>query len=221
MINFNFKKNQKNQLLFLGAHPDDIEIGCGGTILSILSDKKTIPNLEVIWVIFSGDKERKKESIISSNEFLKNIKSTVLTFDFKDSFFPYYGSQIKQAFNQIKQTVNPQIIFTHYKKDLHQDHRLINELTYNTFRKNLILEYEIPKYDGDIGNPNVYLPLSTKKIQKKNKIIINSFKSQIKKHWFNIDTFNAIAQIRGIESKSKSGYAEAFFCRKLIINNIL
>ena len=215
MINFDFNWNvQGPKVLFLGAHPDDIEIGCGGTIIDLL---KHYNNAEIYWVVFSGNEIRKKEAIKSANAFLKDIeKKTVIQKSFKENHFPYNGEKIRQVFSTVKSKFNPDVIFTHYRNDFHQDHRIISELTLNTFRDNIILEYEIPKYDGDLSKPQIFSPINKNILKSKVSLIIKYFQSQNDKFWFTEETFKSIARIRGIESKSKSGYAEAFYCRKII-----
>src|SRR4030042_5015158 len=159
MLKFDFaiNKNGPLKILCLGAHSDDIEIGCGGTILKLIESDK---NIIGYWVVFSAGGKRKKESSKSVDLFLKNAKEkNVVLKDFKDGFFPYIGGEIKEYLEALKKQFHPDLIFTHYRKDLHQDHRLVSELTWNTFRDHLILEYEIPKYDGDLGSPNVFVHL--------------------------------------------------------------
>jgi LmbE family N-acetylglucosaminyl deacetylase len=201
--------------LFLGAHSDDIELGCGGTVLSLLDQGH---ELDAYWVVFSSSPDRRLEAEKSSEAFLKGAyrKETIIK-DFKDGFFPYIGGEIKSAFEELKQQINPDIIFTHYRHDLHQDHRLISELTWNTFRDHLILEYEIIKYDGDFGNPNVFVQLSRDICAKKNRIIIDNFKSQRSHRWFSEDTFLSLQRLRGLESNAPEKLAEAFYGRKILM----
>ena len=206
-------KDKKIKILCLGAHPDDIEIGCGGSLLKLTSTYDT----EVNWVVFSASEERKNEAITSANKFLeKSNKKTIIIKDYKESFFPYEGEKIKKYFYEI-QDYNPDLIFTHFKMDGHQDHKTINELTWNTFRNNTILEYEIPKYDGDISNPNLYIILDKEQCRNKIKYINETFQTQQNKHWFNEQTFWSILTIRGVESRSATKYAEAFYANKIVI----
>ena len=199
-------------ILCLGAHCDDIEIGCGGAMLRLARE---FPDVEVYWAVFGSDVIRAREAQDSASKFLRTIQhKTVVINEFKNSFFPYCGAQIKERFEQLKGEVTPDIIFTHYREDLHQDHKIVSELTWNTFRDNLILEYEIPKYDGDLGRPNLFVPLAEEEWQLKIDNILESFESQKDKHWFTRETFQSIMRLRGIESNAPSGYAEAFFCRK-------
>lgn len=216
MINLNInQKNEPLKILCLGAHSDDIEIGCGGTILSILTE---YPHSEVHWHVFSANEIRKQETLESSGFFLEKAENKqVCTHDFKESYFPYHASSIKDEFEKLKEILNPDIIFSHCRTDLHQDHELISKLTLNTFRNHLILEYEIPKYDGDLGNPNLFIPIDDKVLDYKLSTIIQHFKSQRSRNWFSKETFRALPVIRGIECNSPSGYAEAFYCRKCIL----
>lgn len=204
------------RILCLGAHSDDIEIGCGGTVLKFLTG---YPDVEIRWVVFGADDAgRASEAAGSAALFLENAgRKSVEIKKFRDGFFPYIGGTIKECFETLKRKYEPDLIFTHYRHDLHQDHRLISELTYNTFRNHLILEYEIVKYDGDIGNPNVYVPLSGAVCKRKVDLILKCFKSQKTRHWFTRDTFSSIHRIRGLESNADEGYAEGFYCRKMIL----
>jgi LmbE family N-acetylglucosaminyl deacetylase len=216
MLGFALKEesNKGLQALCLGAHSDDIEIGCGGTIYRLI---KEFPNIKVHWVVLGSTGSRTKEALGSANEILKDVKEKmVITRGFRDGFFPYSGNEIKEYFEQLKQDINPDIIFTHYGKDFHQDHRLIAELTWNTFRNHLILEYEIPKYDGDLGSPNFFVHLDQPIAQWKARHLLLYFGSQASRHWFTEDTFLGLSRLRGIESKSPGNHAEAFYCRKLV-----
>lgn len=202
-------------LLFLGAHSDDIEIGCGGSVLRLIEE---YPDITIWWVVFSGDGPRQGEAIHSADLFLAQAhKKNVIVKNFKDGYFPYQGAEIKDFFETLKQQISPDLIFTHYRNDLHQDHRLINELTLNTWRDHIILEYEIPKYDGDLGIPNFYIPLERRICQKKNELLCDVFKTQEVKPWFTGDTFWALLQIRGIEFRAPESLAEAFHARKMVL----
>lgn len=215
MLNFRFLvEKRKAKILCLGAHADDIEIGCGGTVLKLTND---LPNAQFYWVVFSGDNKRANEAKQSSDFFLREAESKITIIrEFSESYFPFFGADIKDFFEKLKQEFSPDLIFTHYRNDAHQDHRLLSQLTWNTFRDNFILEYEIPKYDGDLGKPNLYFYLNKNIVQKKVKCICEVFKSQNGKPWFSEDTFKSILRIRGVESNSPSKYAEAFYCRKLV-----
>jgi LmbE family N-acetylglucosaminyl deacetylase len=208
-------KGRPTVVLCLGAHCDDIEIGCGGTLLRLLAE---IPSVEVWWVVFSGANERKQEAREAAELFLRgSIKSEVVLHAFKDGFLPFLGSEIKEAFEELKAQVSPDVVFTHYGRDAHQDHRLISELTWNTFRNHLVLEYEVPKYDGDLGTPSVFVDLPRSQCEQKIENIRTCYASQREKHWFSSDTFWALLRLRGIEARAESGFAEAFYCRKLVI----
>jgi LmbE family N-acetylglucosaminyl deacetylase len=208
-------KDTPLQVLCVGAHSDDIEIGCGGTILKLIRERKRIA---FYWVVFSGNKERQEEARKSAKALLKNVKDkTVVMRDFRDGFFPSISAEIKEHFETLKRAFSPDLIFTHYRNDLHQDHRLISDLTWNTFRDHLILEYEIPKYDGDLGVPNLFVHLEKGICDRKVRYLLKSFKSQLGNQWFSRETFNALLRLRGIESNSTHKYAEAFYCRKSIL----
>jgi LmbE family N-acetylglucosaminyl deacetylase len=193
-----------------------LEIGCGGTLLNLLGKYK---KAEVYWVVFSSDPQRGKEARSSAKKFLAHAGSkTIEIKKFRNSFFPYVGGEIKKYFEALKDGFSPDLIFTHYRMDLHQDHRIISELTWSTFRNHFILEYEIPKYDGDIGSPNLFVPLEYSVCKYKSKNILEEFKTQGDKHWLTEDILFSILRIRGMECVSPSNYAEAFYCRKMIIN---
>lgn len=212
MLPFTFGKSQL-RVLCIGAHPDDIEIGCGGSILRISEEFDT----ETYWIVLSGDENRKREAKQSADKFLEKSKILeIKTPTFKESYFPYIGDEIKDFFEELKD-VSPDIIFTHCRHDLHQDHRLISELTWNTFRDHFILEYEIPKYDGDFLTPNLYVELRKETCEKKISLIISCYNTQVNKRWFDKETFWAILRLRGLESNSHTKYAEAFYSRKIRI----
>jgi LmbE family N-acetylglucosaminyl deacetylase len=217
MLKFEFAigKDRPLKILCLGAHSDDIEIGCGGTILRFLSE---YDNIEVHWVVFGSSSQRDGEAVASANRFLANAtKKQIVVKNYKDGFFPYVGREIKLFFEELKTKPSPDIIFTQYRHDLHQDHRVISELTWNTYRDHLILEYEVIKYDGDLGVPNFFVHLDKDICQKKIDYIMESFKTQANRDWFTPDAFLSILRIRGVESKAPEKYAEAFYCRKVVI----
>ena len=217
MLSLRFEQELPDALrvLCLGAHSDDIEIGCGGTILRLLHSYK---NCDVTWVVFSATAQRRREALGSARRFLKDARiKTIVTKGFKESFFPYRGEDIKEYFEQLKKRVAPDLIFTHYRQDLHQDHRAICELTWNTFRHHQILEYEIPKYDGDLGQPNFYVPLTRTLCRKKVEYLMEGFSTQRSRQWFTEDTFYSLLRLRGIESNAPDKYAEAFYARKLVL----
>jgi len=203
------------RLLCVGAHCDDIEIGCGGTLLRLLAEH---PGSEVDWVVLSSTPERERETHASAAEFLADagrIRVSVETF--RESYFPWRGEPIKDVFEQVKASASPDVIFTHHRRDEHQDHRLVAELTWNTFRDHLVLEYEIPKYEGDLGQPNLFVPLPAAVAQRKIDLILRHYQSQSRRSWFRAETFRAVMDLRGIESNAPDGVAEAFHCRKATI----
>jgi len=213
-LNFPQGHNGPLKILCLGAHADDIEIGCGGTVLQMLSARR---DLEFFWVVFSSGSEREREARNSAALFLEHAnRKEVIVKSFRDGFFPYEGTKVKESFEELKKVVLPDLIFTHYRDDRHQDHRTISDLTWNTWRNHLILEYEIPKYDGDLGSPNYFVPLKRELCERKIKYICDVFQTQGNKAWLTEDTFQAMHRIRGVECASPDKYAEAFYCRKLI-----
>lgn len=216
MLNFSFTdKKHDYKILCIGAHCDDIEIGCGGTLLHLLEGNSVG---FVKWVVFTSNEQRKHEAIISANAFLEKAKDKdIVIYDYRDAFLNYCGLEIKEKFEAIKKDFQPDLIFTHYRDDRHQDHRLLSEFTWNTFRQHLILEYEIPKFDGDLGAPNFFIRLTEEQMTRKTQIILDSFQSQASKHWFDKETFQALMRIRGMESATMTKYAEAFYARKMVL----
>ena len=203
------------RVLAIGAHPDDIEIGCTGTILKLI-EREAIS--EVCWVVLSGDGERAAEARHSAEALLHSVPhKQPIVCDFPDGFFPYDGQRIKDFFERLKADFSPDVIFTHQRADLHQDHRLSCELTWNTFRDHLILEYEVPKYDGDMSAPNAFVPLDDDVRQRKIDHLMSHFTSQRSKHWFKEDLFSGLLRLRGMECNSPTSYAEGFFCRKAML----
>ncbi len=203
------------RVLLLGAHCDDIEIGCIATAKRLLEEH---PDAEVCWVVFGGaDQRRAQEARQSAQILLRGCRSEIALYEFRDAFFPFQGAELKDCFERIKRRFSPDMIFTHYREDAHQDHRLVCELTWNTFRNHFILEYEIPKYDGDLGRPNVYAPVSEAACRGKVAHLTENFPSQVEKHWFKAETFQGLMRIRGLECASPSGYAEAFHVRKVVL----
>jgi len=203
------------EVLCLGAHSDDLEIGCAGTMLRLLRE---LPVERVNWVVLSGDPDRAREARRGARRVLgRHPGATVRQATFRDGFFPHDPAPIKEYFEELKREVRPDLIFTHYRHDRHQDHRLVSELTYNTFRDHLIFEYEIMKIDGDLGNPNVYVPLDRATVDRKVRLLADCFGTQRDKRWFSEDAFRALLRIRGIEAGSPSGYAEALYARKIVI----
>ena len=203
------------RILCLGAHSDDIEIGCGGTVLRILEEN---PDAEVLWVVMGASGQRADEATASAKSFLARARQKeVIVKEFRDGFFPYIGAEIKGFFEELKRRFAPDLVLTHCRNDLHQDHRLVSELTWNTFRNHLILEYEILKYDGDLGTPNVFVHLTESLARRKVGILLDSFRSQLKKNWFTEDAFLAILRLRGLECNAPEKYAEAYHARKLVL----
>ena len=203
------------RILAIGAHPDDIEIGCGGTILKLIEQGAVA---EVHWVVLSGEGERAEEARASAKAMLGDLgRIEIDVCDFADGFFPYEGKRIKGFFEGLKAELAPDVIFTHQRSDLHQDHRTTCELTWNTFRDHLILEYEVPKYDGDMSAPNAFVPIPENLGRRKIDHLMEYFGSQRSKHWFQEDLFSGLLRLRGMECNSPSSYAEAFFCRKAVL----
>jgi LmbE family N-acetylglucosaminyl deacetylase len=219
LIGLHLPKKPKDavQLLCLGAHSDDIEIGCGGTLLHL---KQAFPGLKFYWVVFSAGGPRGREAAKGAELFTAGCEKEIILKEFRDGFFPYDGAQLKDFFEVLKSRVNPDLIFTQWSGDAHQDHRLLSELTWNTFRDHLILEYEVPKYDGDMGRPNFFVPLEAPLFDQKIDHLLTVFESQRGKKWFDRDTFRSLMRLRGMESNSPSGYAEAFHARKVMLHPV-
>ena len=202
------------KLLCLGAHADDIEIGCGGTVLRLAAE---IPDLIVRWIVFSAAGPRDLEARGSAAAFLENVsEKQIEILNFRDGYFPFQGADIKDCFEGVKRDFDPSVVLTHWQGDAHQDHRLLAELTHNTFRDHLVLEYEIPKYDGDLGNPGFFVPLTREQVGRKVEIISRHFISQCGRRWFSEETFLAMARLRGIGCNAPEGLAEAFYARKVV-----
>jgi LmbE family N-acetylglucosaminyl deacetylase len=203
------------RLLCLGAHPDDIEIGCAGTICRLL---ETVPRLEVRWVVFSGAGPRAVEARCSAADLLSGAAAAEIeVLGFRDGYFPFEGAAIKDRFEGLKQAYRPDLILTHWGDDGHQDHRLVSELTRCTFRDHLVLEYEIPKYDGDLGNPAFFVPLRRAHLERKVAGLARHFATQRGRGWFTDETFLALARLRGVGCNAPEGVAEAFYVRKLAL----
>ena len=214
-LNLGRASTEALQILCLGAHSDDIEIGCGGTVLRLAEQ---YPGSVFHWVVFSAVGVRGVEAQGAAALFAGAGRlSGPLLKSFPDGFMPFVGADVKAAFEELKLAISPDLIFTHNRKDAHQDHRLIAELTWNTFRDHMILEYEVPKYDGDLGQPGVFMPLPPETCQKKVHYLMESFPSQRSKLWFREDTFLSLMRLRGVECNAPSGYAEAFYSRKTVL----
>jgi LmbE family N-acetylglucosaminyl deacetylase len=215
MIHLNLAKAGSSALkiLCLGAHSDDIEIGCGGTILRLAEQ---YPQCEFYWVVFNALGVREGEAKRAAALFAASRLKGAILKTFQDGFLPYVGAQVKAVFESELKQLSPDLIFTHNGSDAHQDHRLLSELTRNTFRDHLILEYEIPKYDGDMGRPSTFMQLEKDVCERKVRYLMEAFPSQQTKLWFQPDTFFSLMRLRGMECNSPSGYAEAFYSRKLV-----
>jgi LmbE family N-acetylglucosaminyl deacetylase len=203
-------------ILCIGAHSDDIEIGAGGTILHWIASGIMV---DAHWCVLSAAGARSGEAEASAAAFLEGATSTKIELAaFRDSFFPYQGGELKDWFVDLKSRVNPDIILTHHREDAHQDHREVSQLTWNVFRNHLILEYEIPKWDGDLGHPNGYIPLEAKIMERKIELLMAHFGTQRSKDWFDAETFRGLARLRGVECRAPEGYAEAFMLRKFLLS---
>jgi LmbE family N-acetylglucosaminyl deacetylase len=201
------------RIVCFGAHCDDIEIGAGGTLLRLLAEH---PGSQVDWFVLSSNPEREQETRRCAAELLAGAAASRVTVEsFRESFFPYQGEAIKGYFEKVKRETSPDVVLSHHRKDEHQDHRLIAELTWNTFRNHLILEYEIAKFEGDLGHPNVFVSLPAALASRKIDLIVQNYKSQATRSWFRPETFRAVMALRGVECNAPEGWAEAFHCRKL------
>ena len=204
------------RVLAIGCHADDIEIGCGGTLLTLAQAN---PGLEVDWVVLAAPGDRAAEARASADAFLAGVADAhVVVHDFRDGYMPYVGREVKDVFEALKARPDPQVVFTHSHYDFHQDHRLACELTWNTFRRHLILEYEIPKVDGDLGRPNLFVPLTEEIVERKLALLAKHFPTQSGKHWFDADTFRGLMRLRGMEAVAPERFAEAFTSRKLNVS---
>ena len=202
------------RVLALGAHADDIEIGCGGTLLRLAAENR---ELEVRWVVLCSTPERAAEARASAAAFLQaGTPNRIVVGAHRDGFLPYDGAVVKDEFEALKRDFQPDVVLTPFREDRHQDHRKVSELTWNTWRDHLILEYEIPKYDGDFGSPNVFAPLPAALLERKIELIVKAFPSQASKAWFSPELFRSVARIRGMECNAPEHYAEAFYCRKVV-----
>lgn len=203
------------RVLCIGAHSDDIEIGCGGTILRLIESNAEI---EIYWMVLCSNPVRAKEAKDSANSFLRRARRKTIDIQkVRDGFLPNHWAEVKEQFERLKGEFSPDLIFTHCRHDLHQDHRTLNELTWNTYRSHFILEYEIPKYDADLRSPNVFVTLSNAQCRKKTALLMRHFGSQRSKQWFSEDLFTGLLRLRGIESASPTRFAEGFYCRKIVL----
>jgi LmbE family N-acetylglucosaminyl deacetylase len=206
------------RLLCLGAHCDDIEIGCGGAVLRLI---ESLPEVACDWVVFSSNSQRRDEALRSAAAFLDGIPASgrmVAVESFRESYFPWVGAEIKDYFQErLANRPCPDLIFTHCRDDRHQDHRVLSDLTWNTFRDHMILEYEIPKYDGDLATPNLYVALGATTVERKVELLLEHFPSQRSRPWFDADTFKGLMRLRGVEANAPERFAEAFYCRKALL----
>lgn len=208
----NLPRNAKARILCIGAHCDDIEIGCAGALQALLGRRSSTI---VDWVVLSGTSRRKQETQDSMKSLVRARQRGILQFgEFPDGTFPAHYAAIKAFFESLKRLPTPDLVFCHERADRHQDHRIVNEMVWNTFRDNMVMEYEVPKWDGGFGEPNVYVPISAAQLGKKVKHLLGAYRSQRHRDWFTSETFVALARLRGIECRAPSGYAEAFYSRK-------
>lgn len=212
-----FPCDSVRSILCLGAHADDLEIGCGGTLMQLLAERPR--EIDVHWVVLSGDTARSAEAARGGELFLANARRRKITVKgFRDTCFPFIGGEIKEFFATLQKDESPDLIFTHRREDLHQDHRLVAELTWCAFRNHVIFEYEIPKYEGDLGHPNLFVPLHEAICRRKVESLVEVFATQRSKPWFTPDTFWSLLRLRGVECNSPTRFAEAFTCRKLVLS---
>lgn len=217
MQHFNLERvlPENAEILCIGAHSDDIEIGAGGTLTRLLRGRQ---DLSVTWIVCTATGVREQEALASAQTLLANSRSNrVMIKTYRNGYFPYVGAEIKDFFETLKDLPQPDLILTHCQHDLHQDHRVVSELTRNTFRDHCILEYEIPKYDGDLRTPNAYFTIGTDDLAKKVDTLMTIFSSQHDKAWFAAQTFESLARLRGNECNSQTGFAEGFYCRKFVL----
>ncbi len=201
------------RFLFLGAHCDDIEIGCGGTLLSLAA---RYPQAEFHWVTFASDEVREPETRRCAERLLgKDVTRSCSVYTYRESHFPSQVPELKAEIESIKARVQPDVVFTHHREDRHQDHSTLSDLTWNSFRDHLVLEYEIPKFDGDLGQPNFFVPVTREHVELKIRILLEEFASQRDRYWFTDETFLSMLRIRGVEARSATGYAEGFYARKV------
>ena len=209
----NLPKARVARILCVGAHCDDIEIGCAAALLALQAHQR---RLEISWVVVSGPPQRRVEAQRAMTMLVRRAARGTLTCgDFRDGFFPAEYGAIKAFFESLKRLSAPDLIFCHERNDRHQDHRIVNEMVWSTFRDHMVLEYEVPKWDGGLGDPNVYVPVSAAQMRAKLRTLMTAYRSQRHRDWFSPETFMALARLRGIECRSRSGYAEAFHARKL------
>ena len=214
-LRLNTNRQTPLQVVCIGAHCDDIEIGCGGSLVAL---SQAYPEAVFHAWVFSGETSRAAEtaSCLASLVGVDRLRLTQLSY--RDGYFPADWSAIKESIRDLSTTVRADLVFTHTASDAHQDHRTLAELTWNHFRNHLILEYEIVKYEGDLPRCNTYLPLSVEQMKAKTDALMRSFPSQAGKYWFTAANFEAIARLRGIESHAPEGFAEGFVVRKSVLS---
>jgi LmbE family N-acetylglucosaminyl deacetylase len=212
-LDFGLCATDRPLVLCIGAHCDDIEIGCGGTLLRLL---ERAPRAEIHWIVLSGDELRQRETRESARRFLGEAgPERVHALGFRDGYLPWEGPQVKDRFEALERELDPDLIFTHTLGDRHQDHRLAAELSWNTWRNHTIFEYEIPKYEGDLGQPNVFVALHPELVERKLKTLLEVYSSQTSRPWFDAETLRSLLRLRGVECRAT--FAEAFHARKLRI----
>jgi LmbE family N-acetylglucosaminyl deacetylase len=216
MLGFDFGKHDRPiRFLFLGAHCDDIEIGCSGTLLRLVD---AYPRAEFHWATLASDPVRAQETEKCAHRLLGNdVTRSVQIDSFRESHFPTQMSELKERIEELKVRTLPDVVFTHHREDRHQDHRTLSDLTWNSFRDHIVLEYEIPKFDGDLGSPNFFVPIPEPVVQQKIDALLECFPSQRDRYWFTEETFRGMMRIRGIEARSHTGYAEGFYARKITL----
>jgi len=208
-------RGKRLKILCVGAHSDDIEIGCGATLITLAARR---PRPEFRWVVWSAVGEREREAKRGVRRFIgRDAPESVRAHAFRDGYFPAQFAEIKEAFESLAREFRPDVVFTHARDDRHQDHRVVSDLTWNTFRSQLILEYEIPKWDGDLGRPNFYAPVSKAIARRKARALMAIFGTQRAKDWFSEETFLGLMRLRGMECRAVDGYAEAFYARKVTV----
>ena len=204
-------RDEPLRVVCLGAHADDIEIGAGGTILRLLDER---PNTHVTHVVFSADAIRADEARAAARQLLAAAEADIHVLGHRDGFFPFEAADIKGFAQAALEGVRPHLVLTHRRDDAHQDHRVIADLAWQTFRGATIAAYEIPKWDGDLDRPNAYVALDDATITRKLALLADHFPTQQAKGWYDDETFRGLARVRGVEAGVR--YAEAFHCTKLV-----
>ncbi len=214
-LNLRSRSKTPLRIVCIGAHSDDIEIGCGGLVLRLIGEGRPV---HIEWIVMSAAGAREREARRSADLFLKGARRARVTVkQFRDGFFLHQGAAFKEGFEELKAGPRPDVVLTHYRDDRHQDHRVLSDLTWNTFRDHCVLEYEIPKYDGDMGSPNCFIPLDRRTSSRKVNYLQRVFGTQRDKHWFDSATFLGLMRLRGMECRAPEGFAEGFYARKLLL----